>query len=140
MKSYVLDASALIAAARPQEAGNRTVLALLRDNPGRVHIHALNLAEVYHRLTTLRNATFAESFLAQVRGLGIRVEEVLDEPIWKDAAWRKAQYGRDISLADAVAIATALKLGAVLVGRDGPAFDGLGKAGIVELFNLKGRP
>jgi hypothetical protein len=41
---------------------------------------------------------------------------------------------------DAIAIATAQKLGAVLLGRDSAAFDGLGKAGVVELYDLKGRP
>lgn len=139
MKPFLLDASALIAAAIPREAGNRTVIALMRDNPGRVHIHAVNLAEVYCRLIRKRDATFAESWLAHVRFVGIRVEEVLDEPIWKDAAWRKAQYS-DLSMADAIAIATAIKLQAKLVGRDTAAFDGLGKAGVVELYDLKGRP
>jgi predicted nucleic acid-binding protein len=113
----LLDSSALIAFLGGERAG-AAVRDLLRAADGagdRLLMNDVNIGEVYYVVAKRRSPAAAEAFLRALETMPIEVvSNVFADVI--EAAKLKAQHA--ISYADAVAAATAIRHGAVLVTGD----------------------
>ncbi len=121
----VLDSSAWIAFLA-KELGWERIAEVCADSAMTVHIHAVNLCEVYYDALRRAGEENAEQALAIAKELGIEVRSDLDEAFWKSVARRKAA-GR-ISLADCFALALTERLSGELFTSDHHEFDRLATA------------
>lgn len=131
-KVWVLDACALIAALRGEPGGDR-VLELVAEPAARSLMHALNLCEVYYDSVRRDPHTTLAELLAVAATLGIEIVHELAEPLLERAGRLKAERRR-VSLADCVALATALNARGILLTTDHQEFDPLAAAGLPIRF------
>ena len=123
----VMDACALIAFLN-DEPGAEVVDAILRDVP-LVEMAATNLLEVaYDAVRVSGRMSAAREIIESVRQLPIFVRWDMDESLLEIAAGFKS--GHRISLADAVALASAVSRSAPLVTSDHHEFDPLEQAAL----------
>jgi len=121
----VLDACAVIAFLTGEEGADK-VKALLEAAAGsttEIHIHRINLLEVYYDTYKVGGSEQADRIYKKILALPIIVEDVLDDALLFKAGELKAM--NRISLADAVALALASRLGAALVTSDHHEFDAI---------------
>lgn len=101
------------------EKGAETVATLLEDiseGKSRGYVNVVNLAELYYILTR-RSEDVAAEKEKNLRAYGVRVYEIDDGELWRQAAKLKAHGS--ISLADAFAAATAQTIdGELVIGLD----------------------
>lgn len=121
MGSVVLDAYALIAFLRGEEAGSE-VTGLLRRRPP-PSISAVNLAEVGDRLVRGdgRSEADVRNKIDLVIAGGMEVEPPWLTDVRRAGSLRARHYDRetsDLSLADCFCLATALRLGAAVATAD----------------------
>lgn len=117
-KRYVLDTSALVALLEDEEGADR-VESLMRLGDATL-IPVVALLEVYYVSLRKRGEPEAARRYALFVRSGVRVLREMDDTILVTAARLKA--GHRLSLADAIAAAYAIGLGATLVHKD-PEFE-----------------
>ena len=122
MKTYVLDACALIAVLN-KEDGADVVKALLEAPTDRVslYMNIVNLLEVYYGLIRTYGQQEADHVLNVIKSSPIKLVEHISEPIFREAARLKSSY--KISLADAFALSQAVAVQGVLITSDHHEFD-----------------
>lgn len=115
----VLDSSAVIAWME-NEPGGEVTRQLLRDHPGRLHMHAVNACEVLYHARRKR-ANDPDAAIADTRALlaavGITEHADMDAALVDAAARLKADIAR-VSLADCFLLALAARLGGTVVTSD----------------------
>ncbi len=77
---HVLDASAVMAFLRDEPGADR-VLAILTRPSANLHIHAVNLLEIYYKLASYGGETTAKEAMDDLTALGISVHEGLDQTL-----------------------------------------------------------
>lgn len=123
---YVLDACAMIAYLN-DERGSDVVEQLL-DHPGHTcYAHAINLCEVYYDVVRRGGVATAEQAIGDLFSAGVSERADLDPLLWREAGRLKAR--RRLSLANALGLALAQRLGAEFVTADHHEFDALASAG-----------
>ncbi|MCI0336759.1 MAG: PIN domain-containing protein [Acidobacteria bacterium] len=112
---YVFDANAMIALLN-DEPGADVISEILTRPDAIVYAHAINLAEVFY--WSIRHEGEAQALLAYagLQALGIQTRADMDEEFWQTAAGVKASHR--MALADAFAIALALRVDGVLITSD----------------------
>jgi len=120
---YVLDACAVIAFLTGEEGAERVknLLEAAAESSAEVHIHRVNLLEVYYDTYKVGGSEQADRIYKKIFALPISVEDALDDTLLYRAGELKAM--NRISLADAIALALTSSLGAVLVTSDHHEFD-----------------
>lgn len=131
---YVLDACAMIAYLNG-EAGAEVVDQLIGDPRHDCHAHAINLCEVYYDFIRRADETTAEQAIDDLTAAGVNDRDDFDAPFWREAGKLKA--GRRLSLADALAVSLAKRLGAELVTSDHHEFDALVAAGVCPVLSIR---
>jgi PIN domain nuclease of toxin-antitoxin system len=129
---YVLDACALLAMMNDEE-GAPTVGNLWRDAHlagEKILLHAINLMEVHYTLLKNKKESQANQLLSTARNADepLKLIDYIDLEILTTASSLKAKFR--ISLADAIAISTALKHKALLVTADHKEMDVVEQSGI----------
>jgi predicted nucleic acid-binding protein len=130
----VLDACAMIAYLAG-EPGSVVVNQLLSDPKHSCHAHAINLCEVYYDFIRRADEATAEQVIGDLSSAGVIERADLDPGIRRDAGKLKA--GRRLSLADALGVALARRLGAEFVTSDHHEFDPLLSAGVAPILFIR---
>ena len=107
------------------EKGAEHVMRLLKqvlDGKIKGYMSVVNLAELYYILSR-KSRKVADEKERNIRSFGIKIVPVKDDVLWKEAATLKANHS--LSLADALAAATAKTLKSKLVTGADPEFDSL---------------
>ncbi len=128
---YVVDASAMIAFLR-QEPGHQVFRATLRKPEVVCHAHGANLAEVFYDFRRSDSEDVAQSMLADLAVIGVRVREDFDRPFWLDAARTKADYRR-VALADCLGLALTRRLDATFLTADRHELESVAAAGVCRV-------
>jgi PIN domain nuclease of toxin-antitoxin system len=131
---YVLDACAMIAYLTGEPGGDR-VDALLRDADHRCYAHSINLCEVYYDFIRRSDTARADEAIGDLRSAGVVERSDFDAEVWRPAGTIKA--ARRLSLADAVCISLAQRLGAQLVTSDHHEFDGVAADGVCPVLFIR---
>lgn len=121
------------------------MLAYLRAEPGADEVedrlvdeseicmaHAVNLCEIYYKLTRTADEGEAKSAIQDLKAMGVVVREDLDEAFWLDVGAYKAAM-RSVPLADCFVVALANRTGAEAVTADHPDFDPISEQGICRV-------
>lgn len=134
MTAVVFDAGPLLAYWRGEPGDARVASVLDAVQLGRVQgfVHEVNLAECLYIL--LRHAPDRAKDLVDAL-LGLGLEAVTSAETWQEAARLKARY--PMSLADAFAVATAIRHKARLIVTEDREFDPARKEG-VHLDKIRG--
>jgi PIN domain nuclease of toxin-antitoxin system len=131
---YVLDACAMIAYLKGEQGG-ATVERLLRDPRHTCYAHAINLCEVYYDFIRSANEETAEAAITDLVVDGVAERGDMDPALWRDAGRLKA--GRRLSLADAIGVSLARRLGGDFVTSDHHEFDALVAAGLAPILFIR---
>lgn len=123
MKTYVLDACALIAYINDEKGAEVTDSLIRNSRKGKceIYMHQLNYLEVYIDIARTSNIKQAEKLRELISDLNIHIAYDLSEKIVKEAAILKAKF--KISLADSVLLAFAKTSKAEVVSSDHHEFD-----------------
>ncbi len=134
---YVIDTSALIAFLADEEGADKVDLLLSAASryEKKVYIHRLNVLEVYY--LTLREEDEKKAHLMHelVSKLPAEILEYIDEQLIEEAGRMKAQF--NISLSDAVVLATTSLKHAQLVSADREKFKEVHKAGRIQFYWIR---
>ncbi len=117
-RRFVLDAWAILALLQKEEPAASRVKQLLEQaaaQESEAFISLISLGEVIYRIGKVKGEQEAEKTLADIRRLSLTIVPVSEEAVWAAARF-KMQYA--ISYADALAVAAADELKAVLVSGD----------------------
>lgn len=117
------------------EPGGVVVNQLLRDPNHACYAHAINLCEVYYDFIRRANEATAEQAVGDLFAAGVRERADLDPTLWRDAGKLKA--GRRLSLADAVGVSLAQRLGAEFVTADHHEFDALASGALYRILFIR---
>lgn len=117
------------------EPGGDVVRDVLRDPQHVCHAHAINLCEVYYDFVRRADAGTAEQVINDLLADGVIERGDMDPALWRTAGALKA--GRRVSLADAIGVALALRLGAEFVTSDHHEFDVLAAAGTCPILFIR---
>jgi predicted nucleic acid-binding protein len=118
--NYVLDACALIAYLNKEPEGIKVKSLFEHSDTEDISIFmsVFNLIEVYYDfIKKYRMVEQADEIMRQVNELPIEIIETVSHAVYRETARLKGFY--HISLADAVACASAKSLGAAIVTKDG---------------------
>jgi predicted nucleic acid-binding protein len=117
--TYVLDACALIALLDDENGKNKIDELFIRAKAGEITLYMsiINMLEVYYGYIRADGMEHANEILAPIGETPLQIIEFVSQPIYKEAARLKGNY--KMSLADAVGLATAIKLKGVFVTADG---------------------
>lgn len=135
----VFDASALIAYLR-RETGGDMVRDLLDEADVEKVAHAVNLCEVFSKLSLLSDEPTAFAALADLRTLGIVERNDMDALLWQDAGRlvaRQRKAGHGLSLGDSFGLALARRLGADFVTSDRAEFKPVADAGLANVTFIR---
>jgi len=134
---YVIDTSALIAFLADEEGADKVDLLLSAASryEKKVYIHRLNILEVYHLTLREENEKKAHLMHELVSKLPAEILEYIDEQLIEEAGRMKAHY--NISLADAVVLATASLKHAQLVSADRDRFEKISKTGKIQFYWIR---
>lgn len=114
---FVLDASAIIAYLRDEPGADRVAELLVR--PSVIHVHAVNLLEVYYKLVAFGGDLAASEALDELRSLGFVLHDRIDDKLTLRSGFFKSRYPF-LSLADSVCVALAETLRATTLTCDRP--------------------
>ena len=123
MKSYVLDACAVIALFR-NETGAEKVAEIVNEafnGESFVIINKINALEIYYDILRDYGLAAADEFLNALENLPISIQDRITNPLFKEAGRFKANYR--ISLADSIALAEASINNFILLTADHHEFD-----------------
>jgi predicted nucleic acid-binding protein len=119
MKTYVLDACALIAYFA-KEKGTENVKNILRDaiddENVTIFMNSTNLLEVYYKIIKVYDIKKANEMLEIVKKLPIKIISELRDNVFRKAGYLKSSY--KMSLADAIAVAETIMNNGSLVTAD----------------------
>ncbi|MDR2054044.1 MAG: type II toxin-antitoxin system VapC family toxin [Treponema sp.] len=117
--TYILDACALIALLDDEEGKDKVDELFTRAKAGEITLcmSIINMLEVYYGFIREDGLERAGEILAPIDETPLQIINLVSDPIYKRAARLKGAY--DMSLADAVGLATAINLGGVFVTSDG---------------------
>jgi len=135
----VFDASALIAYLR-RETGGDMVRDLLDEADVEKVAHAVNLCEVFSKLSLLSDEPTAFAALADLRTAGIVERSDMDALLWQDAGRlvaRQRKAGHGLSLGDSFGLALARRLGADFVTSDRAEFEPIEAAGLASVTFIR---
>jgi predicted nucleic acid-binding protein len=120
---YVFDACALIAFLTGEDGADivKSLLDKAVENEAEIHMHRINLLEVYYDAYKVGGVEQADKIYRQILNLPMILNDGLDDELFRTAGEFKAT--NRISLADAVAVSLAIKLNALLVTSDHHEFD-----------------
>ena len=137
MKRYALDSCALIALFKTED-GADVVESLLSDAAeGRciVLMHRLNLTEVYYNHLRADGKDLADKYIKAVENSCINIiDEITSDLMYKAGEMKVTHH---LSLADAVAIANAIKEQAILVTSDRHEMGPVEKSGDANFFWIR---
>ncbi|MCL2512309.1 MAG: PIN domain-containing protein [Oscillospiraceae bacterium] len=128
MKTYVLDACALIAMLN-EENGKEMVKNVLVDamtGKAVVIMNKLNLLEVYYDIIRKCGKTSADDMVKTIKDSPIRIKSVITDDVFTEAGRLKASY--KISIADSIALAETIVLNGSLLTSDHHEFDVIEKS------------
>ncbi len=137
MKSYVLDACALIAFLGNEKGGDK-VENLFRENienECQIIINKINLLEVYYDTLRKEGIVKAENLLEIVYELPVTVNQIIYDDLFYEAGRLKATY--KLSLADSIAFAEAIVRKADFVTADHHEFDAIEKTENVQIIWIR---
>lgn len=120
MKLYLLDSCAVITASDFEE-GYQVVQKIFDDKNSKILMHKYNLLEAYYITLKRQGKKIADEIVSLLKLSDVKIIVEFDDNIFYEAARFKATY--KVSLADAIALATAVKLDASLVTSDHHEFD-----------------
>jgi predicted nucleic acid-binding protein len=125
-----LDACAVIAFLTGEKGSDkvRTLLEYAAEGTSELHMHRINLLEVYYDTYKVGGREQADRILEQILNLPITIVDDLDDDLFRKSGELKATSR--VSLADALALALAIKLDASLVSSDHHEFDVIQAAGL----------
>ncbi len=135
--AFVLDACAVIAFLKA-EKGTDVVEELLikaKNKKTKIIMHKLNLLEVYYGIEKYEGKPKADFILSQLLNLPIRIIDTINDSLFLSASNYKCNYR--ISLADAIALATAKVHKSWLVTSDHHEFDIIDERKDAELFWIR---
>jgi predicted nucleic acid-binding protein len=117
--TYVLDACALIALLADEEGKDNVDELFTKAQAGEITlcISIVNILEVYYGFISEDGLERADEILAPIDETPLQIIDFVFGPIYKEAARLKGTY--NISLADAVGLATAMNRSGVFVTADG---------------------
>jgi predicted nucleic acid-binding protein len=127
--TLVLDACSVIAWAR-KEQGAQVVEALMLTTTD-VYMHTANLCEVYYDFLRVEGLQTAESVVADLLSMGIKLVDTLDLTFLREMGFIKANYR--VSFADCFAIALARQHGAFVVTSDRTEFEPIQQARVCQV-------
>jgi PIN domain nuclease of toxin-antitoxin system len=126
----IFDAGALIALLR-LEPGALAVRQMLRRNPGRCYIHAVNLYEIYYGFARAAGVPTAQRAVQVVVAAGVMVREDMDTAFWQDAGQIKAAHR--LSIADTFGLALARRMKGEFLTTDHHEMDALVPLGLCPI-------
>ncbi len=131
---FVLDTSALLAFLYGERGRVRVegLLGRAADSRLTVRLHRVHLCEVYYLFYRKGGESAAESIVADVGKLPIRIEDRVSPALLRETGKVKATYR--VSLADAFAVGVARVRGAILVSCDHAELEPLETAGEVQVL------
>jgi predicted nucleic acid-binding protein len=134
---YVLDACAVITFLSNEEGADRVIdlFDAAAQGTAEIHIHRINLLEVYYDTYKAAGFDRADSVFKKMLALPIIVDDGLDDGLLQKAGELKAT--NRISLADAVALALAIRFDVLLVTSDHHEFDCIEAAGNVSFLWIR---
>jgi predicted nucleic acid-binding protein len=117
--TYILDACALIALLDDEEGKDKVDELFIRAKAGEIILcmSIINMLEVYYGFIRNDGLERADEILAPIDQTPLQIIDIVSEPVYKEAARLKGTY--NISLADAIGLATAINRGGVFVTADG---------------------
>jgi PIN domain nuclease of toxin-antitoxin system len=122
-KQYILDACAILALLKNEEGADivDSILVDAFNKTNTVHMHKLNLLEVYYGFYREDGELFAEQQIEAIKNSSISIIDSISDDVFEQAGRLKANYR--ISLADAIALAHSIAGNAVLISSDHHEFD-----------------
>ncbi|MDE1767030.1 MAG: PIN domain-containing protein [Thaumarchaeota archaeon] len=122
--SLVFDTQALLVLYLDEDGADRVAELLGQVLGGKIkgYMNIINMAELYYILGR-KSPKIAEEKERNIRSFGVKLVQVRDNSLWKEAAMLKASHR--LSLADAFAAATAKTLKSKLVTGDDEEFEGI---------------
>lgn len=117
------------------EQGALAARQILRANPGQCYAHAINVMEVHYGFARVAGVAQADRAVEILIRAGINAREDLDTAFWKDASGLKAAHR--VSLADAICLAFARRLGGEVITTDHHEFDPLVPLGLCPIRFLR---
>jgi len=136
-KSFVLDASALVAFLCDERGAEKVeeILRMAGENKIFLYMNKINVLEVYYGVYRGDGKKKAEETVLKIRGLPIKITDILTDDIFKEAGRLKAKY--KISLADSIALADAKTKDAFLITADHHEFDIIDEKREAELYWIR---
>ncbi len=127
MRSYVLDACAVIAFILDEEGAGKVekLLSLSSEKKCSLFINKINLLEIYYNFRKEYDADTLEEAYSRILRLPVTIIDSISDKVFYEAGRLKSNY--KVSLADAIALAEAKTRGAMLVTADHHEFDILDK-------------
>lgn len=127
MRSYILDACALIALLKNEIGADVVSAAINAANKGDavIAINKLNLLEVYYDAYRLCGKAQADFMVSALKQSPVRVVSEIKDSVFAEAGRLKATYR--ISLADSIALAETFVSGGELLTADHHEFDAVEK-------------
>jgi predicted nucleic acid-binding protein len=135
---YILDACALLALIN-KENGADAVQELLEQtetDETEVCVNIVNLLEVFYKLVQQKGTIAVDTFIKSILYASpIQIIETISLPVFCEAARFKTAY--KVSLADSLALATALCTGAALVTADHHELDEVDRSASVRFLWIR---
>lgn len=134
IKTYILDACALIAFLR-QEKGDEKLVKLFKDKQNRFYLHSINLGEVYYDTLRLAGKKQAQELFADVAKLPVEIVWIMDSSFLELVGKYKTSF--PMSYADSFVLALAERENGIVVSTDHGEFDAVEKSGKIAFYWLR---
>lgn len=136
-KSFVFDASALIAFLNDEDGADKVEEILKKSKEGEclIYINKLNILEVYYGVYREDGREKADEVLAKILGLPLIVIDTLTDEVFKVAGELKAKY--KISLADSIVLAEGQTREVQILTADHHEFDPIEKKKEVKFYWIR---
>jgi len=108
MKTYILDACALIAVLNKEKGAEsvKEILEKARNNTVKIYMNKVNLLEVYYGILREYGEETADNIISEVYCSPVKIIDKLSDKVFKHAGILKSKY--KISLADSIALAESI--------------------------------
>jgi PIN domain nuclease of toxin-antitoxin system len=113
------------------EPGADFVRAILRRDPTGWFAHSVNVCEAFYYFFRLGKEAAARSAIEDLRSVGLRIRDDMDEAFWQQVGRYKASF--HMSLADAFAMSLGERMGAEILTSDRKDFEPVAKAGLCRV-------
>jgi predicted nucleic acid-binding protein len=115
---YVLDACAMLAFLNGENGGDVIADFLKKAKMGEIYLYmsGIQAIEVYYDRIYVKGLEYADQFLASLYESDVKIDHDISRVVIREAGRLKAAY--NISLADAVACATAYEMSVPLITAD----------------------